>query len=181
MYTPLDRHSSVDTPFWAGSDLWADTPTGQTPPRADTPQTPQADTPLLGRHPPPSHGHCSEWYTSYWNTFLLIIFFNFFPVDISFNVQLSGRLLFNGTEKIIFDDVISNIGNGYNSTSGISTVPPNGTYTLMLITNSIGSKHYAFITVNDKRLSLTYAGRSYRTGKLSIYTLQCRFCQMSFH
>ena len=36
-------------------------------------------TPPLGRHPtgrhppPPSDDHCSEWYASYWNAFLLIV------------------------------------------------------------------------------------------------------------
>ena len=54
---------------------------GQTPPWADTPQ---ADTPL-GRHPrsqtppwadtPHRDDHCSGWYTSYWNAFLLINIF----------------------------------------------------------------------------------------------------------
>ena len=38
---------------------------------ADTPweDTPRADTPLPGRHI--TDGHCSRWYASYWNTFLL--------------------------------------------------------------------------------------------------------------
>ena len=39
------------------------TPPGQTPPRADTPQ---------GRHPA-RDGHCSGWYASYWNAFLLLM------------------------------------------------------------------------------------------------------------
>ena len=43
---------------------------GCTPPRQ------KADTPLgrhpLDRYPPPADGHCSRWYASYWNAFLLL-------------------------------------------------------------------------------------------------------------
>ena len=69
---------------------WADTPPhlshpppGQTPLKVETPSrqtSPKADTPpTLGRHPLPGRhplrppdGHCSRWYASYFNAFLLV-------------------------------------------------------------------------------------------------------------
>ena len=53
---PLGRHPQADTTL------------GRHPPRAGTPQadTPRADT------LPPSDGHCSGRYASYWNAFLLV-------------------------------------------------------------------------------------------------------------
>ena len=73
-----------DTPPWADTPR-ADTPLGHTPlgrhPSLGrhTPATPSGQIPLLGTPPsadtppwadtPPSH--CSRWYASYWNAFLL--------------------------------------------------------------------------------------------------------------
>ena len=33
---------------------------------------PPGQTPPRDRHPPPADGHCSGWYASYWNAFLLL-------------------------------------------------------------------------------------------------------------
>ena len=49
-------------------------PPGQTPPQADTlllADTPKADSPAPGRHPPPGEGHCSGRSASYWSVLLL--------------------------------------------------------------------------------------------------------------
>ena len=57
---------------------------GQVPPKAGTPPRqvhPRAGTPTREVHPLPGRytpdGHCSGRYASYWNTFLLIIYFLF--------------------------------------------------------------------------------------------------------
>ena len=69
--TPLGRHPTGQADPWTdppGRHPWADThPPGQTPPWADTPG--QMHTP---RQTPPSSGHCSGRYASYWNAFLLV-------------------------------------------------------------------------------------------------------------
>ena len=54
---PLGRH----TP-WADTPFWADTLLGRHPPGSR--HTPGSRHPL-------SDGHCSGWYTSYWNAFFL--------------------------------------------------------------------------------------------------------------
>ena len=64
-------HPPGQTPPWPDTP-WADTPEADMPPWSDTP-TVQAYTPL-GRQPPQqiataAHGHCSRWYTPYWNSF----------------------------------------------------------------------------------------------------------------
>ena len=50
----------------------------------------------------------------------------------TFSVQLSSQTTFNNNQKVIFDNVISNVGNGYNNVTGIFTVPHNGSYELTL-------------------------------------------------
>ena len=61
-------------PSRADTPLGADTlPGAVTPPARDTPTG--ADT-----HPPLRYGHCCGWYASYWNAFLLNVFFLFSTV-----------------------------------------------------------------------------------------------------
>ena len=78
-----------------------------------------------------------------------------------------GWVLFNGGNKIVFDKVNSNVGNGYDNTTGIFTTPRNGTYTFTLVTMSNSGDQYTWITVNGNRLSKTYGASGYRSGKLT--------------
>ena len=59
------------------SGVYGRHPPGQIPPSPG--QTPRADiprqTPPLGRHPSPADSHCSGRYASYWNAFLLRVYF----------------------------------------------------------------------------------------------------------
>ena len=54
--------------------------------------------------------------------------------DIVFSARLSGDVSFPLNGQVIFDNVISNVGNGYNSATGNFTVPHSGTYELTLTT-----------------------------------------------
>ena len=49
-----------------------------------------------------------------------------------FSVRLSADIPFALNVKIIFDNVNVNVGKGYNVTTGVFTVPHNGTYELTL-------------------------------------------------
>ena len=59
-----------------------------------------------------------------------------------------GMIQFNADTKIVFNDVLSNVGNGYDSTTGIFTAPRNGTYTFTLATMAAGGEHYAQLRLN---------------------------------
>ena len=91
----------------------------------------------------------------------------FLSIDISFNVQLNERVQFSEGDKIIFDKVISNIGNGYDNNTRIFTVSRNGTYAFTLVTMSTSGVYYASIIVNGTPLSETYGSSGYRTGIFS--------------
>ena len=54
--------------------------------------------------------------------------------DVIFSVRLSSEVSFSHDEKVVFDNVISNVGNGYDVTTGNFSVPHNGTYELTLTT-----------------------------------------------
>ena len=65
-----------------------------------------------------------------------------------------GNIQFNAGHKIVFNNVLSNIGNGYNETTGIFTTPRNGRYTFTLVTMATGGEHYAQLRVNGVRQSV---------------------------
>ena len=103
-----------------------------------------------------------------YNTVLLQNLFNsfwFLSLDVSFNAQMTGHVPLNSGDKLLFDNVISNAGNGYNAATGIFTAPHNGTYEFTLITMTNSGHHYAWITVNGVRLSVTHGPDGYRSGK----------------
>ena len=71
---PFGKHTSLGSTPPSGKHipLEAHTPPGSTPPRSTPPQeAPPGSTPLSL----PSDGHCSGRYASYWNAFLLFVFF----------------------------------------------------------------------------------------------------------
>ena len=51
-----------------------------------------------------------------------------------FSARLNGEVSIDRDDKVIFDNINSNVGNRYNSTTGIFTVPYNGTFKLTLTT-----------------------------------------------
>ena len=51
-----------------------------------------------------------------------------------FSVRLSGEVSFAHDEKVTFDNIITNIGNAYDSATGNFTVPYNESYELTLMT-----------------------------------------------
>ena len=54
---------------------------------------------------------------------------------------MMGYFQFNADEIIIFNTILSNIGNGYNVTTGIFSAPHNGTYTFMTLTMATEGEH----------------------------------------
>ena len=88
-----------------------------------------------------------------------------FPTDVAFNAQIEGNVPFNAGEKILFTKVLSNVGNGYDSTARIFTVPHNGTYKFTIMSMITSGIHYVFITVNGERLSVAYGDSSFGTGE----------------
>ena len=77
--------------------------------------------------------------------------------DVIFSVQLSSQTTFNNNQKVIFDNVISNVGNGYNDVTGIFTVPHNGSYELTLRNMGNSGGTYTDI-VRDNTLECTAHG-----------------------
>ena len=67
--------------------------------------------------------------------------------------------------KIIFTKVVTNIVNGYNSTTGIFTVSRNGTYMFTVVSHVTSGYHWVRLTVNGKHLSVTHGQGNYDTGK----------------
>ena len=51
----------------------------------------------------------------------------------SFSAKLSSILKINNTDVIKFDDVLTNVGNAYNPTSGKFIAPFNGSYLFTLV------------------------------------------------
>ena len=45
---------------------------------------------------------------------------------------MGSQITFSSNQKVIFDNVISNVGNAYDNVTGIFTVPHNGSYELTL-------------------------------------------------
>ena len=75
-----------------------------------------------------------------------------------------GIIQFKADEKIVFNNVLSNVGNGYNETTGIFTAPRNGTYQFTLVTMATGGGHYAQLRLNGERQSVARGSSSLRTG-----------------
>ena len=69
--------------------------------------------------------------------------------DVTFSVQLSSQTTFNNNQKVIFDNVISNVGNGYDNVTGIFTVPHNGSYELTLRNMGNSGGIYTYIVLDN--------------------------------
>ena len=69
-----------------------------------------------------------------YNETILILLLFFIPSDVVFSARLSGDVSFPLNGQVIFDNVISNVGNGYSDVTGNFTVRHNGTYELTLTT-----------------------------------------------
>ena len=84
--------------------------------------------------------------------------------DVAFSAKIVGNIEFNGGNKIVFDDVITNVGSSYDETTGIFMAPHNGTYQFTVITITTSGVNYAWITVNGERVIPALAVNSDQTG-----------------
>ena len=74
-----------------------------------------------------------------------------FLLDVAFTVHLSNRQTFNAGATVVFDKIISNVGNGYDNTTGFFTVSHNGTYDLTLKTMTLqDAQMYTYLMINEK-------------------------------
>ena len=86
-------------------------------------------------------------------------------VDISFSARLEGRISYNGGDKIVFPNVFTNVGDAYDSITGIFTAPHNGTYQFMVFSVGTTGTQFAWITVNGEQLALSHGRVSWSQGK----------------
>ena len=95
----------------------------------------------------------------------------------AFSVQLDGLPTINDSAKIIFDIVISNVGNSYDSATGIFTVPHNGGYELTLHNMGRWTQVFTHIMRNQEILCTAYGvgtneqgNNAFKTLKHAVYT-----------
>ena len=73
--------------------------------------------------------------------------------EVSFTVRLVPKTQFSEDTNIIFTNIVSNIGEGYNATTGVFTAPFNGSYTFTLVNHNPGDDDAdttARIRLNDQ-------------------------------
>ena len=58
--------------------------------------------------------------------------------EVVFSVRLDDERTYDTNDKVIFDYVISNVGNAYDNVTGIFTAPYDGTYELTLTNIGLG-------------------------------------------
>ena len=69
---------------------------------------------------------------------------------------MSNYVTYNDGDKVIFDNVTSNVGNGYDNVTGIFTVPHNGSYELTLRNMGSPGQIFTQIVQNDARLCVAH-------------------------
>ena len=87
--------------------------------------------------------------------------------DVAFSAKMpAAEIPLLAGVRVVFQDVIINIGNGYNATNGIFTVPVSGTYSFALTnmpTHSTGQ--YSALTVNGEVLCIAYSPSTFVIGE----------------
>ena len=78
---------------------------------------------------------------------------------------MSNFVTYNDGDKVIFDNITSNVGNAYDNVTGIFTVLYNGSYELML--RNIGNPGgvYTDIVLNNARLCRAHGSGTSDQGK----------------
>ena len=84
---------------------------------------------------------------------------------VAFRAEIKVHAVYNNDDRVIFDEINSNIGNGYDSNTGIFTVPYNGTYDLTLTNMGRFGAINTNLMGNEKRLCGSYAKESHTMGK----------------
>ena len=84
----------------------------------------------------------------------------------SFSAKLStpGQVAYSAGDRIIFTNVISNVGNAYDSVTGIFTAPHNGTYQFMVFSVGTTGTQWAWVTLNGERLSFSHGQSGFAQG-----------------
>ena len=85
-----------------------------------------------------------------------------------FSARLVNQPTFSSGQRVIFDYVISNVGNAYDSDTGVFTVTYNGTYELTL-TNHSQTKVATSIIGPGGRLCQAYTKEGLITGKFKYF------------
>ena len=91
----------------------------------------------------------------------------------AFSVTLKDYTTFQASETIVFDDVISNLGNAYNNETGVFTAPYDGLYEfIMTATVQSNGLAYAFMYVNGTQIGRARADSGNQmTGKKFLSSL----------
>ena len=84
--------------------------------------------------------------------------------DVVFSAKIVGDIEFGAGNKIVFDDVITNVGSSYDGTTGVFTAPHNGTYQFTVITITTSGVNYAWIRVNGEQVTPALAMNTNQTG-----------------
>ncbi len=91
---------------------------------------------------------------------------------VAFSVHLRGdkAVSLTGGSVVLFDQVLTNIGNGYNENSGAFTAPVAGTYffTIYFMAGGTGKYAHLGIFVNGESKCTQYAEGPYGVGTCSI-------------
>ena len=84
---------------------------------------------------------------------------------VAFRAEIKVHADYSEDDRVVFAKINSNIGNGYDSNTGIFTVPHNGTYDLTLTNMGRLGAINTNLMRNHKRLCGSYAKESHTIGK----------------
>ena len=100
-------------------------------------------------------------------------------LDVAFTAQFGARISVSGGQKIVFTNVITNVGDAYNNVTGIFTAPRNGTYMFTLTTMTTNNNHWAYLSVNGVITSRVHAREFWLIGNLTTDCGKVMFSQAS--
>ena len=84
---------------------------------------------------------------------------------VSFHVEMTNFVTYNDGDKVIFDNVTSNVGNAYDNVTGIFRVPHNGSYDLTLRNMGNPGGIYTDIVRNEAKLCRAHGSGTNDQGK----------------
>ena len=110
-----------------------------------------------------------------------------FVPELMFNVKLTSRITITARHRVVFDNVTSNIGNGYDNVTGIFTVPYNRSYELTVTNMGTSGGMYTNILLNNGlRLCNAHGPISYAQGEMDVtsrthkYTSPTHTCRSTY-